>query len=71
MQEDDTSKAGGGGGAATSSWSGLGARVGGEGPKKVTYIFWVPHGDMLQFLPPRVPPNNISVAVHGGGAWKI
>ena len=26
---------------------------------------------MLQFLPPRVPPpNNISVAVHGGGLGK-
>ena len=43
----------------------------GGGPKKVTYVFWGPHGDMLQFLPPRVPPQSISVAVHGGGAWKM
>ena len=25
---------------------------------------------MLQFLPPRVPPQSISVAVHGGDLGK-
>jgi hypothetical protein len=40
----------------------------GGGIQKSNIFFGVPHGDMLQFLPPRVPPpQNISVAVRGGG----
>ena len=43
----------------------------GGGIQKSNIFFWVPHGDMLQFLPPRVPPpQNISVAVRGGGALE-
>jgi hypothetical protein len=43
----------------------------GEGPTKVTFIFWLPHGDMLQFLPPGVPPPKYFRGCSWGGPWKM
>ena len=64
-----------GGGRVAGPWPGWPATkkgyCGKGGAKKVTYIFWVPHGDMLQFLAPRVPPPKYFRGCSWGGALEM